>query len=351
MPLSRHPLRLLARSTLLVALGADALAEEPRAPAAEQAAPALRTAVPARSESMTSDLRRAIPGDQQVLLKSGKERVLALWHPANHHAPKGVVILLPGDGESADWPRAIGPLRRGLPDHGWHTLSLTLPDPERPIRVIDETPVVEEQPDEAEAPPDDAPDEPQAEPPAEDSAAIETPYLPEQAAAEPEEPEEPASEESQPAPSTEEVEEEFEVLDLAGRIDQRIDAALELARSRQAVTIVLLGHGSGAYWAARHIQQQQPGDVSHLLAIQPRQPADAELSLERLLPELGIATGDFYYKDSQAASVQVRQRLNAARRLAHQDYSQTSLQPLAADRQAEQQQLLRRVRGWLDRQH
>lgn len=350
MPLSRHPLRLLTRGALLVALGTNAFAEEPRAPAAEQAAPALRTAVPARSESMTRDLRRAIPGDQQVLLKSGKERVLALWHPANHHAPKGVVILLPGDGESADWPRAIGPLRRGLPDHGWHTLSLTLPDPERPIRVIDETPVVEEQPDEAEAaPPDDTPDEPEAEPPTEDSAAIETPYLPEQAAAEPEESEEPASDE--PAPAAEEIEEEPEVFDLAGRIDQRIDAALELARSRQAVTIVLLGHGSGAYWAARYIQLQQPGDVSHLLAIQPRQPADAELALERLLPELGIATGDFYYKDSPGASAQARQRLNASRRLAHPDYSQTGLQPLAADRQAEQQQLLRRVRGWLDRPH
>lgn len=347
MPLSCHPLRLLTRSVLLAALATNALAEEPPAPAAEQAAPAPRTAVPARSESMTSDLRRAIPGDQQVLLKSGKERVLALWHPANHHAPKGVVILLPGDGESADWPRAIGPLRRGLPDHGWHTLSLTLPDPERPIRVIDETPAVEDQPDEAEAaPPEDAPDELQAEPSADDSGAIETPYLPEQAAAEPEEP---ASDE--PAPAAEESEEEPEVFDLAGRIDQRIDAALELARSRQAVTIVLLGHGSGAYWAARYIQLQQPGDVSHLLAIQPRQPADAELALEHLLPELGIATGDFYYKDSPAASAQARQRLNASRRLAHPDYSQTGLQPLAADRQGEQQQLLRRVRGWLDRQY
>lgn len=341
------PLRLLTCCALLAALSPDAFAEEPRAAAAEQAAPTLRPPVPARSESMASDLHRALRGDEQVVLKSGKERVLALWRPANAATPKGVVILLPGDGESADWPRAIGPLRRGLPDQGWHTLSLTLPDPERPIRVIAPTPAVEEQPDEVDAPPpDDGPEEPPAEPPAEDNTAIETPYLPEQAAAEPEQP---ASEEAEPEP-TEEVAEEPEVLDLAGRIDQRIDAALQLARSRQAVTIVLLGHGSGAYWAARYIQSQQPGDVSHLLAIQPRQPADAELALERLLPELGIATGDFYYKDTPAASAEARQRLNASRRLAHPHYSQTGLQPLTADRHGEQQQLLRRVRGWLDRQ-
>lgn len=348
MPRPRQPLRLLALCPLLVALAGTAFAEEPPTSTSAQT-PAQRTPVQGRSESMASDLRRTIPGDEQVILKSGKERVLALWRPANQGTPKGVVILLPGDGESADWPRAIAPLRRGLPDHGWHTLSLTLPDPERPIRVIEENPVADEQADEPEAPaPEEAADEAQAEPPADEAAAIETPYLPETAAVEPEEP---ASEEPEPAPATEEIEEEIEVFDLAGRIDQRIEAALELARSREAASIVLLGHGSGAYWAARHIQQQQPCDVSHLLAIQPRQPADAELPLERLLPELGIATGDFYYKDSQAASAQARQRLNAARRLDHKDYSQTGLQPLADDRQAEQSQLLRRVRGWLDRQH
>ena len=344
MPRPRQPLRLLARCTLLAALASGAAAEEPGQTPATEPSSAARPPLPARSEAMASDLRREIPGDEQIMLASGKERVLALWHPANVGTPRGVVILLPGDGESADWPRAVGPLRRGLPDHGWHTLSLTLPDPERPIRVVSETPEVDATPPEEEPQAlDEAPDEP----PSEDNPPIETPYLPEQAAIAPEEP---PGEEVEPEPA-EQAEEEPEVLDLAGRIDQRIEAALELARSRQAATIVLLGHGSGAYWAARYIQLQQPGDVSHLLAIQPRQPADAELALERLLPELGIATGDFYYKDSRAASDQARQRLNASRRLAHQAYSQTGLVPLAADRQAEQQQLLRRVRGWLDRQY
>ncbi len=41
-----------------------------------------------------------------------------------------MVILVPGDGESPDWPQAIGPLRRKLPDAGWQTLSLALPDPQ-----------------------------------------------------------------------------------------------------------------------------------------------------------------------------------------------------------------------------
>ena len=39
----------------------------------------------------------------------------------------GVVILVPGADESADWPSVIAPLRSKLPDSGWSTLSLTLP--------------------------------------------------------------------------------------------------------------------------------------------------------------------------------------------------------------------------------
>ncbi len=41
---------------------------------------------------------------------------------------EGVVIIVPGAGESADWPQAIGPLRRKLPDAAWGSLSLSLPD-------------------------------------------------------------------------------------------------------------------------------------------------------------------------------------------------------------------------------
>ena len=41
---------------------------------------------------------------------------------------RGVLIIVPSEGETADWPRAVGPLRRGLPEHGWHTLSLTPTD-------------------------------------------------------------------------------------------------------------------------------------------------------------------------------------------------------------------------------
>ncbi len=51
-----------------------------------------------------------------------------VWKPANSAEPEGVVIIVPGSGESADWPQAIGPLRRKFPDANWGSLSLSLPD-------------------------------------------------------------------------------------------------------------------------------------------------------------------------------------------------------------------------------
>lgn len=42
-------------------------------------------------------------------------------------ATKGGVILLHDEGQHPDWPDVISPLRRGLPAHGYATLSLQMP--------------------------------------------------------------------------------------------------------------------------------------------------------------------------------------------------------------------------------
>ncbi len=69
-----------------------------------------------------------MPALEQQQLQAGGDTFLALWKPANTSDPKGVVIILPGAGETADWPQAIAPLRNKLPDTEWASLSLTLPD-------------------------------------------------------------------------------------------------------------------------------------------------------------------------------------------------------------------------------
>jgi len=248
------------------------------------------------------------------------------------------VILLPGEGESADWPRGIGPLRRGLPDYGWHTLSVSLPD--SPGLLPPATPEPEREPPAEEDGPSEAPaadSDPQATP-------NEAGYLPEETATAPDESTSEAVQ-SEPGPSTE----PDEGPQLVERIDGRIDAALAHARTLQPGLIVLLGQGTGGYWAARYLQQLAPEDIRHLLLIQPRQPEGQEEPLAQLVPALKLATGDFFYQNATAARAEARARLNASRRIQHPAYHQVGLPALIDDRESEQQQLLRRVRGWLDR--
>lgn len=283
---------------------------------------------------MATDLLRQLPDAEFVSLKAGSADFVALWRPANVGEPKGVIILLPGEGESADWPRGIGPLRRGLPDYGWHTLSLSLPDSPSPIPIATEEP--------AEAPVEQA--ETDAGQPEEEAPPSEAGYLPEETAPAPDEaPIEAEANEESGEPAVAQPNQ-------AEQIDERIEAALAFARSKQPPAIVFLGQGTGGYWAARYLQQLAPADVRQLLMIQPRQPDGQDEPLARLVATLKLTTGDIYYRNSASQRSAARERLDASRRNSHPAYTQVGLQPLNGDPETEQEQLLRRVRGWLDKQ-
>ena len=133
--------------SLILPCTAQVLAQE--TPAADaDAAPATRQALPERSQEDAQALERQVPKDEQQTLQAGSDSFLALWKPANTPAPEGVVIIVPGAGESADWPRTVGPLRRKFPDAKWASLSLSLPDllAESPV-ARKETPAPPPQPD------------------------------------------------------------------------------------------------------------------------------------------------------------------------------------------------------------
>ena len=76
-------------------------------------------------------------------------------------------------------------------------------------------------------------------------------------------------------------------------------------------------------------------------------PARAEHSLESLTPSLKVPTADFYYSDLEPARQAARQRLQASKRLKDSNYRQVALTAMPGNRSAEQEQLFRRIRGWL----
>ncbi|MNI38080.1 Alpha/beta hydrolase family protein [compost metagenome] len=135
----------------------------------------------------------------------------------------------------------------------------------------------------------------------------------------------------------------------AERIFARIDAAIAFAEQQSARSIVVLGHGTGAYWAARYLSEKQPSQVEKLVMVATRTPLAATPELVELTPTLKLPTADFYYKDKALDRNAALERLQASKRLKSSTFSQVALKALP-DSKAEQEQLFRRVRGWLNPQ-
>ncbi|WP_313005109.1 alpha/beta hydrolase family protein [Pseudomonas sp.] len=289
-------------------------------PAEEQ--PAQRQPLLERSQEEAAALQRKLPAQEQQQLQAGSDTFLALWKPANSAEPKGAVIIVPGAGETADWPQAVGPLRRKLPDVEWSSLSITLPDLQGDAiapRVIE--------PAAAPKAPETASKDATTAQPIEQAAGGEA-EVAEQVVAE-------TSEEQAKAD--------------ADRIFGRIDAAIAYAEQQSARSIVVLGHGTGAYWAARFLSERQTPQVEKLVMVDAQAPAKALPPLAELTPTLKLPTVDIFYMDKALDRNAALERMQASKRLKTSAFSQVALKVLP-DKKAEQEQLFRRVRGWLNPQ-
>ncbi|WP_336356733.1 alpha/beta hydrolase family protein [Pseudomonas granadensis] len=276
-----------------------------------------------RSQEEAAALERLLPAQEQQQLQAGSETFLALWKPANTAEPKGAVIIIPGAGETADWPQAIGPLRRKLPNAQWSSLSITLPDLQGDAiapRVI----------------------EPAAAPKAPESGSKDS------TTAQPIE--QAAGGEAEVADQVvAETTEEQSRAD-AERIFARIDAAIAYAEQQSARSIVVLGHGTGAYWAARYLSEKQTAQVEKFVMVDAQAPAKAKPPLAELTPTLKLPTADIFYMDKPLDRNAALERMQASKRLKTSAFSQVALKALP-DKKAEGEQLLRRVRGWLNPQN
>lgn len=284
-----------------------------------------------RTQEDALALQRSLPQADLQQLQAGDDSFLALWKPANSDDPKGAVILVPGADESADWPEAIGPLRRKFPDIGWASLSITLPDvlsdgsdPRQDDAPAANAPAADK--DKKEAPKKDAPkDAASAEASAAATAEKEAAATAEKAAA--------AAERAKAE---------------ADRIFARIDSAVAFAQQNKARTIVLLGHGSGAYWAARYVSEKPSPLIQRFVMVSAREPVEAKPLLAAMVPTLKVKASDFIYKGWPNEQSAALDRLQASKRVKGAGFTQVTLTAIAGDKAAEQEQMFRRVRGWLE---
>lgn len=285
-------------------------------------APVERAALPSRSEEDTLALERQVPPVEQQQLQAGDEAFLALWKPANIAEPKGAVIIVPGADESADWPNAVGPLRRKLPDVGWSSLSLSMPDAHN-----------------------DGIFARAAEAPATPSAGDKPKYAAVKA------PDPAAVAEADAAAAAEQAAAQADQAKAnAEKIFARIDSAIAFAQQNKARSIVLLGHGSGAYWAARYMSERPSPAVQRLVMITAVDTGKEAPPLVDLLTTLKVPTADFVNKDRSVPRQQAQDRLDTSKRNKNARFTQVALSAIPGNPAMEQDQLFRRVRGWLEAQ-
>ncbi len=282
-----------------------------------------RTEPSPQQQSMVDLARLLAPDTEANWLETNSDRTLSLFYPATEPVPLGAVILLPDEHSHPDWPEDMHPLRTGLSDHGWDTLSIAMPQT-RPMPIPERTELqLQASSSGAQASPDATTDT-AAEPEAA-SAVAQIPVT------------EPVADTAIPA------------MELYGeRVLKICEAAIRHLESRERDYLILLGSGSGATWAALCASQFQQTHQLALIMLNPRLPDTQDAPhLPELLTRLNIPTLDLIQENASAAEIEAaRLRANSAKRAGLADYHQSRLPILPLDGGA---WLLREVRGRISR--
>ena len=97
-----------------------------------------------REKRLNDEIVDSILDGEAIYLKSGNHKFLSIYMESEVDKPKGAVILLHGRGYHPNWKDVVRPVRIGLPESGWHTLSLQMPVLEKEAKYYDYVPLFEE---------------------------------------------------------------------------------------------------------------------------------------------------------------------------------------------------------------
>lgn len=98
----------------------------------------------AREQRMANEIIDGIIDGDAVYLKTGDLEFLNIYTETELESPAGAAIILHGRGYHPDWEDVVLPLRSGLIDSGWNTLSMQMPVLEKTAKYYDYVPVLGE---------------------------------------------------------------------------------------------------------------------------------------------------------------------------------------------------------------
>ena len=97
-----------------------------------------------REKRLADEIIDSIIDGDPVYLVANNHQFLSIYMESEVADPKGAVILLHGRGYHPNWKDVIYPLRTGLPDSGWHTLSIQMPVLTKDAKYNDYVPIIPE---------------------------------------------------------------------------------------------------------------------------------------------------------------------------------------------------------------
>lgn len=349
-----------------------------------------------RDNSVIRHLQLTGQMDQQVQLVADEQVFSGRFLQESSGRPQGAALILHDNGQHLLWPRAISPLQEQLPDYGWATLTIDLPEqPARPQPPASVYATRTDQPDTGTTDQQSAPDPATADtanrqtatdnnPATTDSSPADSdpadknkadtpptppdnpinsdkgePPLPDPVA-QTNTPDPSASIESTASAATAVTEAEttatFAEQQQAWRnaVMARLYSAVRYLNSNGQYNLVLIVSGSNSSWAIQYLQENvrvnDKGEAEKglaLILIQANNNPAATQPLTALLPTLKVPILDIISNQYPAnlPRAEIEARAGAMRHERRNAYRQYELTTIANE--TNNPQLVRLVRGWL----
>lgn len=96
-----------------------------------------------REKRLAAEIADAVMDGDVVEITADAQTFIGIYTETDADAPKGAAIILHGRGFHPDWEDTIQPLRVGLTEFGWNTLSIQMPVLEKTAKYYDYVPIFE----------------------------------------------------------------------------------------------------------------------------------------------------------------------------------------------------------------
>lgn len=309
----------------------------------------LERPIASAEQTRTKLLLKEIDKRELLELSADDEAFIGLLAENNTAQALGAVLILHDEGLHPDNNQFIAPLRKTLPDHGWNTLAIEIPDPDvtpLPDRKWPSLPA-----DFTLNPPEESDEDNPSEEDAEGESTEEA--MPEVEA---------SSDTTENQTTAEETPKEIEASDTSNeegneeetksaqeRTMARIEAAIAELKNRGQLNLVLVGQGIGASWAVSYLESSGNQEMFTLVMVDPKLPAiEDDLDyINKRISEFGdLPILDIVSQHTHLAKQQAKERKNQARRKSLRAYQQLQTKPVLMPSE-NHHRIVKRVRGWL----